>query len=95
MTGQWNNDVFVNSSTPVQKQVDTISTGTGFMLDSTVISFVAVIIHKGIATERKYNGNIFVYPGRLPSGTVILIDQITAIRNGVQIRLPARKFVIR
>jgi hypothetical protein len=77
--------------------VDTISSGNRIVLDPAVYSFVAcIIIPGGISIERKYNGNALVDYPFLKSGTIIIIDHImSGNKDGVPIKYPAKKFVVR
>ncbi len=79
-----------------QISTDSIAQGTSVFIGDSVTSFTAsIIIPGGLCLEKHYNGNFIWESFAFKRGTIILVDQILSKQNGKQIRLPARKFIIR
>ncbi|CAN5295340.1 hypothetical protein BH09BAC5_BH09BAC5_04400 [soil metagenome] len=75
---------------------DSLRPGIAVYAGDSVISFNAsIIIPGGLCLERSYNGNYIWESAAFRSGTIVIIDQVLAVRKGQQVRLPAKKFVIR
>lgn len=75
---------------------DTVSAGFRLCLDTTIQSFRVTIIEGTVLSERMISGNCFTIPESCKPGTKILLDMIVSVpREGVNVRLPSRKYYVR
>jgi hypothetical protein len=85
------------STAQTKVTVDTIPPNSGVFVGENVVSCNVTYIIHGICLSQKICGP-FLPRGSLgcKSGDIILVDEIIATdKNGKQIKLPARKFVIK
>lgn len=76
--------------------VDTIPKNAVIILDPSVVSCYATYVTRGICITRKITGNVVSYGDfLLESGNILIIEEIISVnKEGKQIKLPVRKYVI-